>query len=194
MNASSPSKENLGWETMWSCWDGSLVCVILKNLPCWSSLMSPVRGQWLGGRGGVTSQVTICLPAWHSGLKPKLLLAADQREDGCSSPHSSCVVLCTPGGCYREDKLIPYPSTPPSNMATNIPNSSLSSQISSSSLTCPGVHACYIFYQFNIYIYICIYEEKWYNLTWHEWFRICTHRLGPHTLSAKCHHFLQNEW
>lgn len=46
----------------------------------------------------VTSQVTICLPSWHTGLNLKLLLAADQREAGCSSSlsaHAAPLCVCS---------------------------------------------------------------------------------------------------
>lgn len=63
----------------------TLVCMI-ESLAGRLSLMSPATE----GRP-VTSQVTICLPALahRSGLQ--LLLAADQREAGCSSSHNPCV-------------------------------------------------------------------------------------------------------
>lgn len=108
--------------------------------------MSPVRGRGRrqeGKEAGWAAQLPLRLPSARLAsrpLKPKLLLAADQREAVSlppslppSSPIPSVFTVYAwrmqPGG--RPHSLSRHSSTrPPSNMATGIPNSSLSGQIS----------------------------------------------------------------
>ena len=110
--------------------------------------MSPVRGRGRRqeGKWGWAALLPLRLPSAclaSRPLKPKLLLAADQREAASlppslspslpSSPIPSVFTVhpwrMQPGG--RPHSLSRHSSTcPPSNMATSIPNSSLSGQIS----------------------------------------------------------------
>lgn len=112
MITSSPSccvqKKQRG-EKMWSerlrdRWLSRLIS--MYGYQSWSSLMSPVKGLWwVEGGGGGSYLSGYHLPTYLAMRGCQVLLAADQREAGCSSSHRGLQCLqCTPGGCYQKGR------------------------------------------------------------------------------------------